>query len=319
MRPNRVNCSSIVALIFLLYTGQANALTINTTFDSTVTGAGNPNAASWVSAWNYAVGEFQSTYSDPITINIKFQGGGGLGGSNTNLQFIGGANNYAAMRAALIADATTANDATATSIANMPVADPTGGRLFIASFANAKALGLRPANDPALDGTITLGLGHTYTYDPNNRAVAGAYDFIGVVEHEMSEVMGRIGILGQTLGTGSALDDALDLFGFNSTGVRNLNQNQPAVYFSINNGVTHQRVYNDHSNGGDDKDWESFIQGADSFNAFGATGVQEDMSSFADRASLDVIGYNLVPEPSTYVLLAFGAMGLLMARRAKRA
>ena len=315
--PNRIVHSAIVALALLLSAAPTYALTINTTFDPSVTGGGNPNAASWVSAWNYAVGEFQNTYSDPITININFQAGGGLGASSTNLQFIGGANNYAAMRAALAADATTSNDATA--IANLPLVDPTGGRSFIASFANAKALGLRAPNDPATDGTITLGLGNTYTYDPNNRAVPGAYDFIGVAEHEISEVMGRIGILGQTFGTGLNLDGPIDLFGFNSVGVRNLNQNQANVYFSIDNGVTNLRVYNNHTNGGDDKDWESFLQGKDSFNAFGATGFQEDMSSFADRATLDVIGYNLVPEPSSYLLLALGAIGLMIARRTKRA
>ncbi len=161
----------------------------------------------WISAWNYAAGVIQSQYSDPITINITFAAGGGLGSSNTNLQFIGGADDYATMKAALIADATTANDATAN--ANLPAVDPTGGnRFFIASFAEAKALGLRAANDGATDGTITLGTGNTYTFDPNNRAVAGAYDFIGVAEHEISEVMGRIGILGNDLGTGFPLDDA---------------------------------------------------------------------------------------------------------------
>src|SRR5437868_4941804 len=70
----------------------AHALTINTTFDSTVNNLGN--SAQWISAWNYAAGQFQVQYSDPITINITFKAGGGLGSSSTNLQFIGGANNY---------------------------------------------------------------------------------------------------------------------------------------------------------------------------------------------------------------------------------
>src|SRR5438045_2011955 len=72
----------------LLAALSAHALIINTTFDSTVTT--RSDAASWISAWNYAVGQYQTQFADPITINITFVAGGGLGGSSTNLQFIGG-------------------------------------------------------------------------------------------------------------------------------------------------------------------------------------------------------------------------------------
>lgn len=313
--PSRPRCLVLALSLAAGTAVHATGLTINTTFDATVTGRGD--AAQWISAWNYAVGEFTSRYSDPITINLTFQAGGGLGGSGTALQFIGGANNYAAMKTALLADSKSANDATA--YANLPSTDPTGGRSFVASFANAKALGLRAANDPANDGTITIGTGNTYTFDPNNRAVAGAYDFIGVAEHEISEVMGRIGILGQTLGTGRQLNDPLDLFGYSAVSTLNLNQNQAGVYFSIDGGVTHLKIYNDHTNGGDDKDWASG-QGDDSFNAFGATGAKQDLTA-VDLASLDVIGYDSVsapvPEASAFLPLAFGVLGLLVANRNK--
>jgi hypothetical protein len=307
----------ILALFVLGNGAIAQAVTINSTFDPTVTALGPAVSAQWISAWNFAAGQFQAQYSDPITINITLKAGGGLGGSSTNLQFIGGTNGYGAMKAALLADASTANDATAN--ANLPAVDPTGGaRLFIASFANAKALGLRAANDPATDGVVTLGSGNTFTFDPNNRAVAGAYDFIGVAEHEISEVMGRLGILGQTLGTGRNLDDPIDLFGYSTPGVLNLNQNQQGVYFSIDGGVTSLRVFNNHSNGGDDKDWASNqVPAADSFNAFGTLGAKEDMSP-VDQQLMDVIGYNLVPEPSGWLLMCFGTLALLIASRARR-
>ena len=61
------------------------------------------------------------------------------------------------------------------------------GRPFIAN-AQAKALGLSPAHDPANDGTFTFNRNSSYTFDPANRAVSGKYDFIGVVEHELSEL-----------------------------------------------------------------------------------------------------------------------------------
>ncbi len=289
----------------------AQALTINTTFDASVTSLAN--AAQWTSAWNFATGQIQSLYSDPITINITLKAGGGLGSSSTNLQAIGGTNNYGAMKADLIADASTANDTLANS--NLPASDPSGGRTFIASFAEAKALGLRAANDPATDGVVTLGAGNPYTFNPNNRAVSGQFDFIGVAQHEITEVMGRIGILGATLGTGIPLEDAVDLFGYSAPHVLNLSPNQQGVYFSIDGGVTSLRVYNNGSNGGDNKDWASGqTPPNDSFNAFTSAGTENDLSH-ADLLTMDVIGYNLVPEPSSAALLALGALALAIARR----
>jgi hypothetical protein len=288
------------------------ALIINTTFASSVTSLSN--AAQWESAWNTATAQLQTLFSDSITINITLQAGSGLGSSSTSLQFVAGGttSGYLVMKADLLADAKTTNDATA--YANLPLTDPTGGRQFLVSFANAKALGLRSANNPSSDGTVTIGTGNTYTFDPSHRAVAGAYDFICVAQHEITEIMGRIGILGQSFG-GSPEDDPVDLFGYSSPGVLNLNQNQAGVYFSIDGGVSSLRVYNNHTNGGDDKDWASG-QGADAFNAFGSTGIEEDIST-VDLQSMDVIGYDLAPapEPTSTGLLALGASVLLNRRR----
>ncbi len=77
--------------------------------------------------------------------------------------------------------------------------------------AQGKALGTVAAHDPASDGTFTFGEGFTYTFDPLNRAVVGAFDFIGLAEHEISEIMGRIPGLGSlVLGTPTFLPH--DLF-----------------------------------------------------------------------------------------------------------
>ena len=270
----------------------AYGLVINPTFDSTITTGLSPaTAAQWESAINYADLQYENLFTDPISINITFAAGSGLGSSSTNLQYVANSNNstYAAMKSALAADSKSANDATA--VANLPATDPTGGGSFIVSTAEAKALGL--SSGTGSDGTITLGTGNPYTFDPNNRAVPGDYDFIGVAEHEISEVMGRIGILGSTLGTGQALYDPLDLFGYTGPGALDIKPNQASVYFSINGGHTLLKLYNNGSNGGDNKDWGSGFS-PDSYDAFATLGAKEDISA-VDKIEMDVIGYDPAP------------------------
>ena len=153
--------------------------------------------------------------------------------------------------------------------------------------AQRKALGLAD-DDLTNDGTFTFGGGFIYTYDPDNRAVAGRIDFIGVAMHEFSEIMGRIGLMGQNI-FGQPDYMLFDLFHFTGAGVRGLN-NGPGRSFSINNGTTLLKAFNDAAaNGGDLQDWASGTN--DAFNAFSSYSVQNDLSP-VDLRLMDVIGYN---------------------------
>jgi hypothetical protein len=278
--------ASVVALLGMAI--PAHALVINPTFDSSLTNLAN--AAQWESAINYADGQFASLFSDAITINITFKADSstGVNGHNDfNGQSLG---NYGAVKTVLAADAKSADDAT--SIAHLPISDPTGGGNFILADAQAKALGVRAANNPRTDGTITINYLYPYTFDPNNRAVSGSYDFIGIAEHEISEVMGRVGnanIDGGNFGV-------LDLFGYQfgaggtGTGVLNLAANQDNNYFCIDGGITPLKLYNNHADGGDDKDWGSGTD--DSFNTSISSGAAYLMSP-VDIREMDVIGYDL--------------------------
>ena len=97
-----------------------------------------------------------------------------------------------------------------------------------------------------------------------------------------------------------------------------LNTAQEGVYFSIDGGVTSLRVYNNGSNGGDDKDWASGLNPPfDSFNAFTGSGNMQPLS-LADKLSMDVMGYNLVPEPSSLVLAGLGCIALVAQCRHRR-
>ena len=296
----------------------ARAMSFALTFDPSTASA----PAGFFTALNSAISFFSTTYADPITINMHvgwgdINGGplapGNLGQSLTNQQ---GNFTYAQIRTALLNDAKTADDATATSLSSLPAADPTGGgRAFVMSNAEAKALGFLAGNAPGSDGFVGFSSTASWTFDPNNRAVPGAFDFIGVASHEITEIMGRYGF-GQN-GSGSR-DSPIDLYRFLSAGVHDFTPARGAAnanYFSINGGLTAINSFNVASTG-DLSDWAGAT--ADSFNAFSNSGVRNDVS-VGDLTQMDVLGYdravNAVPEPATMTLVGFGLSLVQLARR----
>jgi hypothetical protein len=286
-------------------------------FDITYTAAVqvDPNFASIQNAVNYVTNEFSTLYSDPITLNFTInEAPGGLGSSLFSNNYWRGS--YTNLRNALIADAKTTDDATATLLANLPVAPPYGsntGNDWYAPSAEAKALGLI-TNQSTFDGTYTFASDQTYTYDPNNRG-SGGFDFIGVTEHELSELMGR------TQQSNEFGYDILDTMRFTAVGTRNVNlTGVPGVYFSYNNGNTNLEGFN--AAGGDKQDFDGWVP-TDPFNA--STGPNQAHSLNAvDLSVMDVIGYDRVitqtPEPSTFFLtIPLLGLGLIQLRKRTQA
>ena len=261
----------------------AHALTINVTYDTTVTS--QPNAAQIESAFADAVQTFQDLYTNNITVDVTvyYETGIGLGQSSTSLT---GNPAYSDLVNALSAAAKTAEDSNA--VASLPASDPTGGGPWWIPNAEAKALvPLNSYVQPPPDGSIYFESSVSYTFDPTNRAVSGKYDFIGVAEHEISEVLGRGNGLNTIIGGGYV---PYDLFRFTSSGVRSLNTNDSGVYFSVNDGVTSLKNFNP-PGGGDLQDW-LMSSPADSYDAFLTAGQKAILSS-ADLTALDILGYNL--------------------------
>ena len=141
------------------------------------------------------------------------------------------------------------------------------------------------------DGTFNFGGGNKWTYDPNNRNVAGKFDFIGVAMHEYSEIMGRNSIMADpSFGNGMPNYVAFDLFHYTGAGARGLN-NGPGRSFSFDNGTTLLIAFNDAvaNNGSDLQDWAG--PAPDSFNAAGPPDEQDDLTP-VDLQTMDVLGYD---------------------------
>ena len=84
------------------------------------------------------------------------------------------------------------------AVAGLPATDPTGGANLEIDEAEQKALGFTnlgvvgtsPANPDGIIGFSSTS-DFNYSPDPNQTPIIGEYDFLAVVEHEISEVMGR--------------------------------------------------------------------------------------------------------------------------------
>jgi hypothetical protein len=276
-------------------------LIITPTFTSGFTTNFGTNAAAAKAAWIAAAKVFTDAFSDPIHINITVDAvtkAGVFGESFPGLVTI----KYADLFNQVVAHASTQNDAIAIGPGgSMPATDPSNGGIWQLTRAQAKALGVI-ADDTHDDGGTTFGSTNAFTF--SGPIAANTFDFKGVCAHEITEVMGRLGLSG-----GNNTFSLIDIFSYTGAGMRSLSGGA-ATFFSINNGTTLIKEFNDApANHLDTRDWAGGTN--DAFNQFSNSNVVNPVSA-VDLQLMDVIGYGRV-NPNGSVIETVGHITFLRA------
>jgi hypothetical protein len=283
-------------------TAPASGLTINATFDSSITN--NPNAAAIEAMINRGIAIYESLFSDPIVIQILFRYATTAPDGHSLRQGVTARSDngvyhipWSTYLAALRADAKTRND----NLANASLPTSALSTIVRPSSADGRAVGLDTppgmfangtvGNGGPYDGIVTLNSSAPFQF--TRPVSANNFDAQRETEHEIDEVMG--------LGSNASVSifDPQDLFTWSSAGVRNITSNGTR-YFSINGGAT--RIVNLNQTAGMDfGDWLStlcpqahpYVQ-----NASDCPGQPSDVGATSPEGiDLDVIGYDLVGAP----------------------
>ncbi|MGO9698491.1 MAG: NF038122 family metalloprotease [Xanthobacteraceae bacterium] len=261
-------------------------MNINVSFDQNT--ARLPSGC--VAAVDYVAGFFDSLFTNPVTINIDVRYGE-INGAPLGRGNLGESEVLRYARESYGSVVSTLQSEGAPGSSTLPGTSPLSGRLSMTP-AEAQALGLRSAVS-----TSYVGFSSTahFSYAINATPPAGQYYFVGVVEHEFTEDMGRISLIGGQPFRYSPMD----LFRYSSPGVRDVatGSNGSTAYFSINNGSTDLGSWNNQISNGDLGDWYGNNipnSGNDAFNDYSSSGVLNALSP-TDLTLMESIGWTVAP------------------------
>ena len=258
-------------------------------YDTSVSNA----PAGFKTAVQAAVDYFDNLITNPITVKILFSYGelnGTSLGSDTlgESSYNGNIVPYSTMVGYLSAAAI--SEPAYLSLQALPASDPTNGGMFWISDAQAAAFGIGSERGytNSVDGYVALSSTADFTFDPSNRSVSGEYDAVGVLEHEISEAIGRVSDLGTTKFEGYQLYSPLDLFRYSSPGEHILTPS--AGYFSVD-GHTMLLPFNDPADMGDAGDWGDSVSG-DAFDESSPPGAAQ-IVSWTDMQVMNLLGFQI--------------------------
>ena len=275
--------------------------------------ANNAAPSGFYSAVNYVVNYYDTLFTNNVTININVSYGsildpytntysnlssGDLGESYENNET---PTNYATTRNVLLSE-------NAPGASTLPSSSPDPGSLYMGS-AEAKALGFLGASS-TLDGSVGISANTAWDFTPNTTPTANQYYLVGVLEHEISEVMGRVSDL-DTPGEYTVAD----LYRYSAPGVRDLTTGGKGstAYFSIDNGTTNLGSWNNQISNGDLADW--YPQGPapggnDAYNDYNNSGVINVVSP-VDITLMEALGWT-----SSYVAPTVNVQNVSVAENA---
>jgi hypothetical protein len=271
-----------------------NGLTFVVHWDSSVGNAPGAFSGAFETALNQLASNLGTPTPITINLNVGWGEAGGsrlspfaLGESLTNIDRV----SYADMQSAMSS--------------YLPSSDPitSSSHYYWVASAEERALGL--PNSSSLDGSV--GFSSHASWNFTSTPGSGQYDFISIAEHEISETMGRIALLGATIsdhGVNYANSyTPMDLFRYNGT-QRSLVGGQDA-YFSYDGGISSNGsasnpsfTYFNSTAGGDWGDWQStgaHTAGNDAYNAFASSATQYSLTP-VDQTLMNVLGFH--PQPT---------------------
>jgi hypothetical protein len=227
----------------------------------------NNAPAGFDAAVKYVTNLYDSLFSANVTVYINVDYGivdsgsqavPPLGESYWNLYDF----SYSAVRQALI-------NMGAPGSNTLPTTSPFPNATLWLTTAQEKALGFLPADFvlgngygyPGVDGNVVIASNQTWSFSPTATPAANQFYIVGALEHEFSEVLGRISYEGTSAVNNAPSYSIMDLFRYSSPGVRQLSATSSPAYFSTDNGNSVYYYWNTHANGfdlnGDLGDWWS--------------------------------------------------------------
>src|SRR6516162_6770234 len=181
----------------------------------------NDAPAGFDAAVKFVTNLYDNLFSANVTVYINVDYGivdSGLGESYWNLYDF----SYSAVRQALI-------NMGAPGSNTLPTTSPfTNAKLWLTT-AQEKALGFLPADYvpgngygfPGVDGNVIIASNQTWSFSPTATPAANQFYIVGALEHEFSEVLGRISLEATNV-NGAPSYSIMDLFRYSSPGVHQL-------------------------------------------------------------------------------------------------
>lgn len=258
---------------------------MNLVFDYDASVANAP--VGFKTALAYVATQLDALILDPITMTIDIgygeDAGGSIGSSLATGAPVGEYLPYSEVVTDLTKAATSVDDLSA--VAALPKSNPWGSANIFVSYAQMAAWGdISPSAGGAVSGSVGFSSTYAFDYSTTSRAAPGAYDFVGIAEHEITHALGRF-----------SSDDAnpagsytvLDLFKYTGAGALAATPSQQA-YFSPDGGVTKLLSFD---TADDPADW-MLGTNPDSFDSFSSADVENAVSQ-TDVRLMDVLGFDV--------------------------